>query len=233
MKQVLFFLVIVFGESAFGQTNTTVLPPGFENENGNIQHATFSGLVPAYQEIFRNSSVASEWDTPVKITGVAFRVGDGATSSFDAVIPRIEIRLSTTPNAPELMSRFYDANKGADERTVFLRNNVSIFAAAGQEVNPFDVKFQFDTPFVYDPNNGHLLMYIQNSGPTGPGARSLDAHHFGALDANTPVASFGPGILAPDAYGLVAQFQFVAIPEPRELSLLAISSILLLRKFKV
>lgn len=224
MKFSILAIVFAFGLMAKAQTNKTVFPIGFEDENGNSAENTFSGLVPTYQQLFRASSLTPAWPTPVKITGVAFRVADGASSSFDAVIRDLDIRLSTTPVTPEFMNSSYFANRGTDELSVFSRENIAIFATGGLPQNPFEVKFTFDSPFVYDPSSGNLLMYIANNGPSGaptPREQALDAHTFGALDSTTPFASVrGSGVS--NARGLVAEFAWVAVPEPGVLTLIGI-----------
>lgn len=64
--------------------------------------------------------------------------------------------------------------------------------------NPFEVSFKFDSPFVYDPTQGHLYLYLAHQGPTLLTDRSVDAHIFGALHSTVPLASVGGGIVGPD-----------------------------------
>lgn len=234
MKRLWLLMMLVLNGSAVEQTNKTVFPPGLENQNGNAGDSTFSGGVPQYQELFRASALATTWQTPVKITSVAFRVAEGGNQSFDAVVPRVEIRFSTTLRPPEEMSTIYSINKGADEKTVFNHSNVRIMATGDQPVNPFEVRFSFAEPFVYDPSQGHLLMYLAHDSPTLPSDRGIDAHSFGELDESSPFASYGGGgFVSPTAYGLVTQFEWVAIPEPQLIPLISVGLFVMMAvKFK-
>jgi hypothetical protein len=236
MKRSILVFLFFLADCVFAQTRKTVFPLGFENQPGNSQEATFSGIVPTYQELFRASSLATAWQTPVEITAVAFRVGEGG-GPFDATIRHVEIRLSTSAKAPEQMVQSYFSNRGADERVVFVHDNVPILTSSAQPLNPFEVKFQFDTPFRYDPALGHLLMYIANTGPAGPVAhdQSLDSHLYGDVNPNVPIASFGGGgFSAPVAGGLVTEFTWTTVPEPEVTELLFIGALVggiqLLRK---
>ena len=67
--------------SAFAQgTIQTVVPFGFENQNGNSNDGIFE-VGTQIQQLYRGSSLAQRWETPVQITGVAFRVADGTPRS--------------------------------------------------------------------------------------------------------------------------------------------------------
>ncbi|MGZ5545665.1 MAG: hypothetical protein ACXWIU_13415 [Limisphaerales bacterium] len=191
----------------------TVAPGGFENTAGGSGDAILFAQ-SQMQQLFRASSLAQQWSTPVEITGLAFRNADKQLD-YSSTIAQVEIRFSTSSRTPEQLTPFYFNNVGADETTVYLHQNVSLFAAVGNPA-PFDLKFQFDKPFVYDPNNGSLLMYIQTIQPSG-GANTIDSHVFGDLNVS-PVAytgtsgPFASGIVAP--YGIITEFTWVAIPEP-------------------
>lgn len=97
MKHYLIFaLWLVFSVlSGAAQTNRTVLPPGFATQNGDLADPVFE-MPFEFQQIYRSSSVSATWQTPVRITEIAFRMNE-ASSSFSAVIPRVEIRLSPQP----------------------------------------------------------------------------------------------------------------------------------------
>jgi hypothetical protein len=223
------FSLICFTASALAQgTTETVVPFGFENQSGNGSDSLldFPGQT---QELFRASYLANAWDTPVAISGIAFRVA-GALS-MSATIPQVEIRFSTSSQTPETMSTFYAANKGADETTVFLHNNVSLFGTAGQQVNPFDLRFQFDRPFIYDPKNGNLLMSIKLTG-SFLGGKQIDAQGYSTLAAS-PVGYVGQH--NPDQVGALADviaFSYVQVPEPRIPGLILIGGIALLGALK-
>jgi hypothetical protein len=215
MKMLLIAVATALSTCASAETNTTVSPQGFALQNGNSANALFSGLVPEFQQLFRASHLASDFNGPVAITDIRFRLNEGAFSSMDTVVPRVEIRLSTTAVAPENMSVSYTANRGVDERTVYLRSNVTLSSPGGQAINPFDVEFRLETPFVYDPSAGNLLLYIVNSGPGDGRVSSLDAQSFASF-AGAPFASYGGGgfIAAPILSALDVAWLVDAAPLP-------------------
>jgi hypothetical protein len=112
------------------------------------------------------------------------------------------------------MSRLWSENKGSDAAVVFVQNDVSLFAAANQLVNPFELRFELDTPFVYNPKLGSLAMMLVTEESSGR-TRTLDANGYGFLNSSVPVASFMPGNLSPAAIGIIAEFTWVAVPEPK------------------
>jgi hypothetical protein len=216
----------LFFSAAQAQPVRTVFPTNFENQGGNSGDPVFAGTVQAYQELFRASSLSSIWQSPVEITAIGFRVENGDTRAFDAVYPQIEIHLSTSSRAPEQMSQSYFSNRGVDEKVVYRQNNVRILATGNQPLNPFEVRFEFDAPFLYDPQLGHLFMYITHGQPGGNGVDlPLDGHMFGGLNSTTPFASFGSGTFgAPTGYGAIPQFTWASVPEPTTVTLLGLGA---------
>lgn len=223
-----FLILLIAAVQTIGQTNRTVVPAGFENQAGNTSDSILF-TQSQIQQLFRASAL--QWDGPVQITGVAFRVTDG-TSSFSAVVPRIEIYMSTSALAPERLTPNYFSNRGPDETAVFLRDNVFLIGRAGQNVNPFDLRVTFDQPFTYDSSRGNLLMYIKTFG-SGVGARNIDSQIYAGNLANSPVVSTGTsapfGGIA--GYALINEFSTVAVPEPSVGCLILLGTIVCIGKF--
>lgn len=125
------------------------------------------------------------------------------------------------------MTRFWNQNSGPDATVVFLHDNVSLFSASSDAVKPFDIRFQLDQPFTYDPQGGHLAMLLATPGPPiGSSPTRIDAESFGSL-GTSPSGAVTPNFIAPTGYGLITEFRWIAVPEPRP-SLLIITSILVL-----
>src|SRR5438477_6018522 len=103
MKQWTLLAIFAIGNSLAQGTTQTVVPFGLENQKGSGPSDLFLG--GETQDLFRASYLATKWTTPVEITGLVFRVTGG--NSFDAVIPSIEIRGSTSARVPESMSQVY------------------------------------------------------------------------------------------------------------------------------
>jgi hypothetical protein len=208
------FSLICFTASALAQgTTDTVVPFGFENQSGNGASSTF--FVPETQDLFRGSYLAGKWTTPVAITGIAFRVAVGA-GSFNAVMPSIEIRASTSSRLPETMSEVYSLNKGSDETIVYSHSNVALSGRNTQSPNPFDLRLTFDRPFIYDATKGSLLMDFRMATPGPGGASTVDIQGFPDL-AGSP-AGFWQGFSVIPAADII-EFQTLAVPEPSHVSL--------------
>jgi hypothetical protein len=164
-------------------TTQTVLPAGFANTAGNDYDSTLDNG-GEIQQLFRGTTLQATWATPVRITAISFRVGNGA-GSFNTVASSLDIRLSTSSRTPEQMSPAYAVNRGADEVQVFSHSNVALTGSGNQNLNPFDIQFTLDQPFIYDPTKGSLLLYL-NANLLRRGAE-MDAHFFSSLNSS-PVA---------------------------------------------
>jgi hypothetical protein len=219
MKIRTFAILFSLNGSLFAQgTMQSVFPPGYENLAGNSADQVFSGS-REFQEIFRASSLASTWRTPVQITDIAFRLNENS-SSFNASYPRIEIRLSTTARAPETITTVWSENSGPDAKTVYLHDNVTLVAPGGLPVNPFELRFHLDSPFSYDPANGHLAMYIKPTASGAGGTRTIDAEGLpGGASASAWATT--SNFVVPAPYSLITEFTWVNIPEPGSVWLVA------------
>jgi hypothetical protein len=222
MKKWLFILALLSTASLSAQSNRTVFPAGFENQNGDLHDSI---LIAPYQiqELFRASSLTPTWQGPVSITAIAFRVNDGNIPRYNSVIPQLEVRLSTSSRAPEQMVLNYLQNRGPDEKTVYLHSSVALSGASRQPINPFDLRLTFDQPFFYDSRSGNLFMYISTgTGGAFPGASTIDSQGFSDL-SSTPVAAVGESLPAGGGqlvlpYSLITQFSWVSVPEPSSLT---------------
>lgn len=220
--------LLIFVATSFAQTNKTVFPTELATQEGNQALALFTGLVPEYQELFRVRSLRAFGDTSVNITGLSLRV-NGVSGSMDAVVPRFEIRVSTTSRTPENMSKFYSVNVGPDELLVYAHDNIHLVSTDAPSPRPFDLKFPFDQPFSYDPKAGNLLIDLRHTDGIGPLASSVDAHGYPTF-GESPVGSFFTSSVGPDSSGVVLQFDWVAIPEPGVWALLGLGSLLFIAR---
>jgi hypothetical protein len=124
------------------------------------------------------------------------------------------------------MSVLWSDNAGADVKTVFSQSNVHVVATGTASVNPFEVSFQLDQPFIYDPKNGSLAMYFRLDGTKSfDGAKLVDAQGFGSL-ATTPFAYLDTSTPIVSSRGLVTEFGWVAIPEPTVGNLICFAALL-------
>lgn len=196
-----------------GTTRYTGVPYGLENQSGNDGDIGFRGPTE-YQLIFRGTYLAQAWTSPTLISQIAFRVENGFPD-FNATIPRVEIRMSTTGIDPENIQPFWALNSGQDATIVFNRPNVALAAEGGAGVNPFQLAFRFDTPFVYNPQAGNLAIFLGTYG-TGAflGSSQVDAQEFDPPLSLSPVVRIGGVFASPHPSGLVTQFEWISVPEP-------------------
>jgi hypothetical protein len=210
--------------SSGAETNTTVAPFGLENTPGNSHDNYVLRFPVEYQQVFKGSYLSDIWQTPVEITGIAFRV-DSVNGDYQAVIPSVEIQFSTTQRAPNQMSTDMASNKGVDNTVVYKHDDVTLSAQGTLVLNPFQLRFNFDRPFYYDPAAGNLLMDLRTGGDTIHANRGLDAQVFETWGPSTPYALVEPtGVPSTPSnfvagQALVTEFTWRAIPEPSALAL--------------
>lgn len=197
-------MIVAFEFYVFSQTNQSVAPSGLglETRNGNSTDNVFISPNERWQ-LFESSALP--WATPVGISSVSFRVNDGG-ASLNTVIPRVEITMSTSSRTASSMSTIYSENVGPNELLVYAHDNVSLFSPGGPGPNPFQITFQFDKLFIYDPTAGNLFFRLSNS---GFGQSGIDVEAGGVN-----YALYAPGVLPfPVGRGIVAQFSWSPIPE--------------------
>jgi hypothetical protein len=217
-----------------------VVPNANATAPGNIDNR-FPFLVDGgmrYQQVFASSQFSAFGGGPQLITEMDLRNGIFLNQAFTATIPSINISLSTTALPPDGLSSTFANNTGTGTTLVYSGPlTLSSTNAAGPGgTHVFDVAIHFQTPFLYDPTQGNLLLDVDNlSGATS----NVGTDFFDAVNVLGDSVSrvFGPeGSPAatsgtPDSFGLIAQFQFgaaTAVPEPASLTLLSLGALSLL-----
>ncbi len=208
------FLIVAMGSAKAGEL---VIPGELENVDGNSENIFPFGLGLGFSFRYQQVYSATEFDpsAPLLITEIRFRPDFAVGSSFDTVLPEVQISLSTTPSSPDLLSSVFADNVGADETIVFdgvlpLSSN-----ASGSGPLDFDVVITLDTPFVYDPLEGDLLLDVRNYGGGGS-VGALDANNDPVDSISRVTTSFASGldgvnnVMADlnDSFGLVTKLVF-------------------------
>jgi hypothetical protein len=210
-----------------------VAPNAYTSSPGNADNR-FPFLVNGgmrYQQVFAASEFSS-FGGPQQINEIDLRNGIFLNEAFTATIANIQIKLSTTARAPDALSSTFADNIGPDNTLVYSGSlTLSSTNAAGPGgTHVFDIRIVFQTPFLYDPSAGNLLMDVDNL--TGAD-NAVGQDFFDAVGLTSDPVSriFGqegaPGATSgtPDSLGLIAQFQFgsaAVAPEPASLTLLAL-----------
>jgi hypothetical protein len=201
--------------SAFAATtNQAVLPLGLENSEGSTADSVFGGALER-NVLISSGALPTAWSTPVKITAISFRTDGGHTFSFNAVVPRVEIRFSSSSKSPASMGPLFSDNAGPDALLAFAHDNVPLMSANGPGPNPFGLLFMLDQPFIYNPSAGNLLYNLKTFGSFGGG--DIDAQGQGAGSFGTTA----PGLITHPLFVMaVTQFSWEPIPEPNSIALL-------------
>ena len=211
---------------AWAQFDQIVVPNANTNVPGGSENSFPFNITPfslsqmRYQQVFASSQFVP-LDGGTFITRIAFRPSTFTATSFSAVLPSVDIYLSTAPAGigPGSLSSNFSSNVGADETVVFSGALSLSSANTGAPARDFDIIIDLETPFFYNPALGNLLMEVVNfqGGTTTP------------FDALTNAGTLLSRVFAPDvetetgtvdATGLIAQFTYAAIPEPTSMALL-------------
>jgi len=190
-----------------------------------------------------NSSLFSSLSGPISITGINYRLDAPLDATFNQTIPDFQLRMSTTSRAAGNLSTTFADNVGPDVtlvRSGVLVNNHT--AGAGPGPRPFNVSVSLQTPFVYDPTAGSLLLDYRVTGNTlfnrfydgtnnfSPGVTSSDGISSVLTDrpdqATAAPLSCCPASDGTHPGGLIIQLQYEAaaspVPEPATLPLMGI-----------
>lgn len=243
IRSMLPLLACALCAAGYTSAATIVAPAGFENTDA---AATSDGPLgdpnagSRYQQIY-DASLFGGVTTPILISEIQFRAANPENTfrPNSATVSDSTIALSTTTvdSAPGAtangnFSAEFDANVGLDETVVYagaLTLDRGGSNASGPQ--PFSYGFTLQTPFLYNPALGNLLLDVMvPSGATvtlGPGFGALESFDASTAsgDGTASVAgSVGNSVGAAGQTGLITQFTFTAIPEPATCSLLALAA---------
>ena len=152
-----------FGFISPGYTQTTVVVPNnLENASGDAGfevpfNCGFGPPSVRYQQVY----LGTQFPHKVLIGEVSFRLYNefGSTPGFGPTdVHNILLQMSTTQAEPNTLSTTFADNVGPDVRTVYSGDiTVSAFACDTQPC-PFDITVRLQSPFLYNPETGNLLL---------------------------------------------------------------------------
>ena len=216
----------------------SVVPGNFANSEApqNNRFPVFVDGGIRYQQVHDSSEF--QFNGPRLITELAFR-GDaqGAGGALAPItVNDFTISLSTTQNGPDLLNNLFASNLGSDNTVVF--SGSATFESDGF-INPngtanFDFRFVFDTPFLYDPSQGHLLLDVLNADTNNDDiGYFFDATDLDPTDGVSRLFSgegdFNSEVGSSDSVGTVIQF-VTAVPEPNTTVLFAVVAFVAARR---
>ncbi|PIE24336.1 MAG: hypothetical protein CSA62_03380 [Planctomycetota bacterium] len=122
------------------------------------------------------------------LIAVGFRPDGGKSFAKKGV--ELEIRCSSSAKRATGLSRFFVSNLNQDLATVFKRRILNLpIVASSPGPRTFSLRFFFDSPFVYDPKKGGLLIDLRIYGQAR-GRYDLD---LGALGTSRQLSFGKPG----------------------------------------
>lgn len=117
-----------------------------------------------YQQAY-DASLFSGYTAPLTISRIAFRPDFQYGSAFTTTLLDIQINMSTTPLALGSLTGVFANNIGSNDMVVVNRGPLILSSGfTGPAGGPmdFDIFIDLDTPFIYNPTAGNLLMDVRN-----------------------------------------------------------------------
>lgn len=183
-----------------------VVPGSAEFVNGNAANCVpTTGCVgfQRYQQVF----AASEFSERILITEIRFRRDAFTTTAFSHSFSSVTIQLSTTAVVPDGLSSNFASNQGGDLLTVRSGSLTLASASSSGDPAPFDIVVVLDTPFLYDPDQGNLLLDWINLGGEDFGGLFYDAvNTAGDVTSRAFAGPSGSATGTVDTQGLVVEF---------------------------
>ena len=209
--------------------------------NGRLSTSPFNSTVSTrYQNIIAASQF-SGITGPSFITQIAFRPDSTQATTFSNTFSNVQINLSTTSQTVAGLSPTFADNVGLNDQIVY--SGALTLATTNQSLGAtkaFDIVINLQTPFLYNPAGGNLLLDIRNfsGGLTGffdaQGDPTGTVQRIVISDGIAGTGSAGSATGTVQAAGLVSRFALTATaaPEPGSLALLLplIGSMGVLRK---
>jgi hypothetical protein len=151
---------LAFEFAARGQTNTIIIPKEVENRFGNLWESAFAVGRDYMEQIYAASEFNEIAAVPILIIELAFRVDNLQTEKV-VTWPSIKLDMDVFPGS---MAEIVDRKSGVEDypnstTTVFEQSNFSFAAKAG-DGSSFELRFPLQTPFLYDPRLGQLVLSI-------------------------------------------------------------------------
>ncbi|MGZ4814482.1 MAG: PEP-CTERM sorting domain-containing protein [Terriglobales bacterium] len=167
-----------------------------------------------YQQVYQ----ASDFTGPILITNLEFYNTQYDNGGTQTPLGNYTIQLSTTELGVGTITGDFAANKGGDNTTVFSGsiNQAWVFGDT--------LHITLQTPFLYNPAGGNLLLDVVGDGVSIPINIYYDVHSGGLLFQRVycsgGVACGNSGTVDAPGYGLVTGFSSNPTPEPATLVLL-------------
>jgi hypothetical protein len=108
---------------------------------------------------------ASEFPAyPIVITEIRWRPDSTVTGPVTTTVSNLQVNLSTTQAQPDQLNPVFAQNTGPDDTVAFsgAMNVASSFTTLSNGTKAFDIDLPLQTPFLFDPSKGNLLVDWRN-----------------------------------------------------------------------
>lgn len=190
-----------------------VVVPGSKDGVGGVGNIVPFSYPPARYQQLNFAAEFDEISEPSLITEVAFRAGPTA-NPFTHTVANLQLNLSTAAVTP--LSGSFATNVGSDDTLVYDGALAMNVVSPKSSVRPFEIVIPLETPFLYDPAAGDLLLDLRIiDNPNGNEAKFVDSLTIPLTlarvycDTGCSVDDSGGSI---DGGFLITRFTFV--PEP-------------------
>jgi len=196
---------------------------GNSNNGFPFNIAAFGLSSQRYQQVYGSS----EFSGLFLITDIEFRPDATSGAAFSSTLSNIQIDLSTTTAAVDGLSATFAANVGSNDTIVYSGPLTLSSSDTGPPGGPkaFDIVIVLQTPFLYDPALGNLLLDVRNFG--GGSTTQFDAQ-ITTGDSVSRVFTTSSGVSGltgtPDTSGLITSFSGSVVPEPGTLALVGLAA---------
>ena len=212
------------------QAVSLIVPAAAETAMGNNGIQTAFYFASGAQSFYGSNLFSG----PVRITGFSIRMMEGSAIDGNTGVQNFQVYVSTTgKTATTLDTVDPSTNHGADKALV-RDSPLTIFALGnlnGDGVTDWSTPINFDTPFVYDPADGNLLMEFGGTMPNGTfTTRFVDGWEVDGAGL-ARVSPLSRGGFISDQLGTVVRFDTEPVPEPSSAAFLGLVAALgLLRR---
>ncbi|WP_234043116.1 PEP-CTERM sorting domain-containing protein [Luteolibacter yonseiensis] len=231
-----FLVSVAIAAASAAQAAVLVVPGAYESTEGagqnNFPLSLTAGNTQRYQQVFGSGGFSS-LTGPFLITEIAFRPS-AAQAAFTSTAT-IQLSLSTTSKAPDGLSTTFAENVGEDPEVVFSGDLAISSAAAGPPAGPkaFDIVITFQTPYLYDPAEGNLLIDFRTSATSGENffldAQSTVGDQISRVYSNQAPTAVNATTGTAVTLALITRFT-ITVPEPSSAALIVLGGMTLLRR---
>jgi hypothetical protein len=206
-----------------GATTTTPRPD--TNLSYGETAAGESAISGRFQQIYPGTSFFV--NEPIEILEIRFRPHE--TGSFSASLSDVSISLSTTETRPLAISGQFADNASTTPTEVYSGElELASRGISGSPSKDFNIAIALQQPFLYDPQEGNLLLDWNNRGSVSSSGAAVNfdfiGRRFATASSLTGDAAWGET----ESGGLATRFSDGVIPEPTGALLFSIAAVMTL-----